>query len=162
MSKAPNHQPMRERIAATVIVDDSGCWLWQKAKNKEGYGIINIRGRGARLAHRVAYETFIGPIPEGLQVDHECHNQDKSCQGGSGCAHRRCLNPEHLRTLTGRANVLRGRTIAAINAAVTHCPQEHKYTPENTRTYRGLRYCKACHRARERARYWRKKAEAVL
>lgn len=160
MPKAPNHQPLKERIAAAVIVDGSGCWTWQKATSR-GYGIINVYKRGARFAHRVSYETFVGPIPAGLQIDHKCHNQDKDCPGGDNCPHRRCVNPAHLEPVTGRVNVLRGRTVVAVHASVTHCPEDHEYTPENTRTYRGMRYCKKCHRKRERVRYWRKKAEAV-
>ena len=66
------------------------CLVWTGALNSEGYG--RLRGRGRTLApHRVAYEVAHGPIPEGAQVDHSCHN-------------RACLEVEHLRLATPAEN----------------------------------------------------------
>ena len=114
----------------------SACWLWEAALSTRGYGRITIAGRQYQ-AHRLAYESLVGPIPEGRQVDHLCRV-------------RRCVNPAHLEIVTGRENVLRGNTIVAQHAAKTHCPRGHEYSAENTRRWRGHRKCRTCENARER------------
>jgi hypothetical protein len=94
------------------------------------------------------------PIPEGLVLDHTCHTDDPTCPGGVTCPHRRCVNPGHLEAIKQGANVLRSlRTMPHRNAAKTHCPAGHAYTPENTysgRTKKGSarRECKTCKRTR--------------
>ena len=93
--------------------------------------------------HRVAYEAAVGPIPEGLQLDHLCRNT-------------LCTNPAHLEPVTCRENLLRGNTLQAANAAKTHCPYGHPYAGENLRVRRlksgGLgRSCRECARVFGRA-----------
>ncbi len=113
------------------------CWLWTGAKTKYGYGMIWVGGRYA-MAHRYSYERFVGPIPKGLDIDHLCRVIA-------------CVNPAHLEPVTHRENLLRGNTVAAAHAAVTHCPQGHEYTPENTYVSpQGERNCRACGRERDR------------
>ena len=55
-----------------------GCWVWTAA-TAQGYGVFGLTGGAQVNAHRWAYEQEYGPIPEGLQVDHTCHNQDEDC-----------------------------------------------------------------------------------
>ena len=79
---------LEERFWAKVEKTEE-CWLWDGCLNSRGYGCIGINGV-SRLAHRVAYEAAKGPIPDGLVIDHLCHNADPSCSGGPTCRHRRC------------------------------------------------------------------------
>lgn len=111
--------------------DPDQCWLWVGARSGRGYGNLNVGGRTCG-AHRVAYELFIGSIPEGLDLDHLCRVP-------------LCVNPKHLEPVPRRINLLRGQGFAPRNAQVTHCPRGHKYTPENTYvSKRGQRTCREC------------------
>lgn len=117
------------------------CWEWTRAKSN-GYGYIKLRGAmRSSLAHRVAFEAFRGPIPDGLQLDHLCRN-------------RGCVNPWHLEPVDCRENLLRGNTTqAAINARKTHCPAGHPYDQANTYVKKdGARMCRECNRVRTRER----------
>lgn len=80
------------------------CWAWQNCVNSRGYGCIAVAGK-SQLTHRVAYELLVGPIPDGLQIDHLCTN-------------KRCCNPAHLEPVTGKVNV--GRTDEATKVRCTH------------------------------------------
>lgn len=93
------------------------CWLWTGASDIKGYGRLRRRnGRGYHKAHRLAYEALVGPIPEGLVLDHVCHN-GSGCAGGDGCPHRACVNPAHLEPVTQRTNVRRGRRGRQVSAS---------------------------------------------
>jgi hypothetical protein len=113
------------------------CWQWTASTTAGGYGQIRAGGTAGTMlyAHRLAYEFTIGPIPNGLQLDHLCRN-------------RACLNPSHLEPVTNRINGLRGQSFAAINARKTHCPKGHEYTTENTvvDSNTGSRSCRTCRR----------------
>lgn len=126
-----------ERLRALVVIDEAtGCHLWQGKVDKRGYGVISV-GNRTMYAHRFAYETFVGPIPEGLHVDH-VHER--------GCRHRHCVNVEHLEPVTPAENTRRGEP-----ARRTHCPAGHPYDDVNTylRPDRGTRECRACVSARQ-------------
>jgi hypothetical protein len=119
-----------------------GCWYWVGKIGQNGYGYLN-EGHTRHLAHRWSYEHNVGPIPDGLSIDHLCRVTY-------------CVNPEHLEPVTHRENVLRGIAPAAEHARKTHCPQGHPYDEANTwvspRT--GWRGCRACNRENQ-ARRWR-------
>lgn len=120
---------------------DDECWPWLGALT-HGYG-----------PHRAAYELLVGPIPEGLQLDHLCHTRDIECAGGFTCPHRRCVNPAHLEPVTTRENLMRSRVaIPAVNARKTHCPQGHPYAGDNLRYWNGQRVCLTCRDAKNRRR----------
>lgn len=121
------------------IDKSGGCWTWTASLKPDGYGWFRLDGK-VRLAHRVAYEAFIGPIPSGLELDHLCRN-------------RRCVRPDHLEAVTHRENLLRGETITAAQVSRTHCPRGHGYDPENTYIGKnGSRSCRTCHRDYQRER----------
>lgn len=109
------------------------CWLWEGCKGIDGYGSMRFKGKPRRV-HRVAYELWKGPIPEGLQLDHLCRV-------------RACCNPAHLEPVTCKENVRRGdqgKYRAEINHAKTHCPSGHPYDEANTYYYKNQRICRAC------------------
>lgn len=89
----------RSRPALRWVLEDHGfstpCWTYQGWLNRHGYGEIGIGG-ARRLMHRWAYETFVGSIPVGLQIDHLCRN-------------RACSRPDHLEPVTQAENLRRGR-----------------------------------------------------
>lgn len=113
------------------------CHLWTNSLNNKGYGTF-WHTRTVK-AHRFAYEQAHGPIPDGLEVDHQCRRRD-------------CVNPGHLRAITHRENILASSNHVARRAAVTHCPAGHAYDDANT--YRApdkTRKCRACKNAQNRA-----------
>lgn len=129
---------------------EDDCWEWTAYTTPRGYGHFAIRHGLKMLAHRFAYELLVGPIPEGLELDHTCHTKDPACVAGDLCSHRRCVNPAHLEPVTKRENGKRSRA-GVFYSAKTQCPSGHAYDEENTRWYGGRRYCRACHRDRGRA-----------
>ena len=139
------HGAPLEKLAARTEPGPDGCVLYTDCLTSNGYGQISVNGT-QMLAHRAIYELTVGPIPDGMELDHTCHNQDPSCMGGDTCVHRRCINVEHLEPVTGAENTRRGKSWA-INGTKTHCPQGHPYDAENTHVWNGRRYCRACNRA---------------
>lgn len=125
----------------------NGCWIWTGTRAKTGYGTIGADRTGwTLLAHRVAYEFVIGPIPEGLTLDHLCRV-------------RLCVNPAHLEPVTLAENKRRGESLPAKNARKTQCESGHPYTPQNTYIHpvKGWRRCRTCDRAIEERRRARRK-----
>ena len=140
MRRLRSYPPIEERFWAKVDKQPDGCWLWQGAITDRGYGCFRNREGKYRGAHRFSYEEHVGPIPDGLVLDHLCRV-------------RNCVNPDHLEPVTAKTNSQRGLG-GRNNAVKTHCPAGHPYTPENTyiaipkKTGLPLRRCKTCHNAR--------------
>lgn len=127
-------------------VDRAGpmsCWSWTGA-GAPSYGAFRYEGR-QQPAHRVAYMMLVGPIPDGLQIDHLCRNPN-------------CVNPGHLEPVTPKQNVQRGLG----GVLTTHCPQGHAYDQRNTYlTPSGTRQCRACKSEANRRMYARRKGATV-
>lgn len=116
-----------------IDLQASPCWQFTGHLNPNGYGVIfDVK---PMLAHRYAYMKWVGPIPEGLELDHLCRV-------------RHCVNPAHLEPVTHQENIKRGET-GIDNRMKWHCPKGHVYDVENTRHYRGSRHCRACDRDRK-------------
>lgn len=98
---------MQQQSIDYVIDAVTGCWTWQKG-TRNGYGRMR-RGGQLHSAHIWYWQQAHGPVPEGLQLDHICHSNDKSCAGGFDCPHRRCVNPNHLEPVAHALNAQRGR-----------------------------------------------------
>lgn len=68
---------LRERFDEKWIPEpNTGCWLWIAGGDRDGYGLF--RGNASGRAHRVAWELYRGPIPDGLVIDHICRTKAPS------------------------------------------------------------------------------------
>jgi len=134
-----------DNLSDKFLVGD-GCWSWV-GSTRSGYGVFSIGGKHRRTmaAHRLVYELLVGPIPEGLQIDHLCRN-------------RGCVRPSHLEPVTAAENVR--RAILAGSRDKPACKWGHPFNAENTYWHpNGQRGCRAC--ARERANRQRRDASLV-
>lgn len=116
---------------------NTGCWLWTGHVMAIGYGRIyysRTEGRNFKiLAHRLVYEALVGPIPEGLVLDHKCRV-------------RSCVNPDHLEPVTLVENILRGEGSPAQNSRKEQCDKGHFFVETNTyiTPSTGSRNCRTC------------------
>jgi len=114
-----------DELLDRVVVCMSGCWIWTGGDSgAEGRGahygrILRPGTRNAMAAHRYVYQTFVGPIPPGYQVDHRCH-----AWGWHPYAHRRCVNPDHLEAVSPAANQVRKHEAAALTHAIPFACEE--------------------------------------
>lgn len=137
---------LRQRFSSKVDKTDS-CWNWTgttQGGSRGGYGQLWADGK-MRQAHRVSYELHIGPIPDGLTIDHLCRNT-------------RCVNPEHLEPVTQQENNHRGNTVSGVNSRKTKCHNGHELSGDNLRMWidkrgRSHRHCRTC--ARDNMRRYR-------
>lgn len=121
---------MLNRIQRKINKTES-CWLWTGSCFASGYGQVKFQRRNRRV-HRLVYELLVGPIPDGMTLDHLCKIKN-------------CVNPAHLEVVTGKENTLRGTAPSAINARKTHCPQGHAFSEYGYISI-GARNCRLCKR----------------
>ncbi|KKK79382.1 hypothetical protein LCGC14_2834040, partial [marine sediment metagenome] len=120
LAPMPNQYTMpnpAERFFTKVRFTKS-CWLWQAATLRHGYGVFTLQGRSI-LAHVYAYELCVGPVPEGLELDHTCRI-------------RNCVYPWHVEPVTRRVNQHRGMSFSGVNSRKTHCENGHRFDEANT------------------------------
>lgn len=150
----PKPRPVEERFWPKVHKTDT-CWLWIGRTNR-GYGIFDVGSTPMHgvMAHRFAYELLVGPISDGLTIDHVKAN---------GCTSTACVKaiadeygPAHLEPVTMRENLMRGTGWPAKKVAQTHCYRGHEFTEANTMyvpsrpTSRRCRQCKRDYQAKRR------------
>lgn len=134
-------RPVMERFENNFIPEPmSGCHLWIRATDKDGYALFKVDGKMVR-AHRWIYRQVFGIEDKSMVVDHICRT-------------RSCVNPGHLRLLTNRANILIGVGKAAQNARKTKCKSGHPLSGDNTIIdKKGHRHCRECTNALKRSYY---------
>jgi hypothetical protein len=121
------------------------CWMWTGQRQKNGYGVFDLRGepssaskrRGRKTpfrAHRIAYAIENGDFLDGMETDHKCEN-------------RSCVRASHLESVTSRVNNLRGRGPSAANHRKTHCKRGHLLSKPEPGKKRNCRECHAIRRA---------------
>ncbi|MPZ13755.1 MAG: HNH endonuclease [Chloroflexi bacterium] len=145
----PPPKTNEERFWPKVLRDpETECWNWLGAIGN-GYGRFGVYHDGMRLAHRFSYQLLVGPIPDGLTIDHLCRNTT-------------CVNPAHLEPVPIHVNLLRGDTIPGLNARKTHCPKGHPYKGRNLYLAKdGARRCRTCINAHQRAYNARQRVKAA-
>lgn len=117
------------RFWAKVEKTDT-CWLWTAKLQENGYGRFKYDDGHLGMAHRWVYEQLVGPIPEGLVIDHLCQV-------------KHCVNPDHLEAVSSGENVLRGDGPTAVNARKTSCLRGHEFSMRPS----GGRKCLVCEKA---------------
>lgn len=129
---------MEERLDSKIYRDGpNGCWLWQGTMVPTGYGQFAPTKTTRTPAHRAVWKWLVGPIPDGLELDHLCRN-------------KRCVNPEHLEPVTRLENIRRSVPYRD-HLRPTHCKWGHERTPENLyTTTQGGKACRECARIRNR------------
>jgi hypothetical protein len=138
IKRSPPTATLAERLARYEVVDE--CWQWRGSQHGNGYGTLPWKGR-RYYAHRLSYEFHVGPIPDGLVIDHLCFN-------------RGCIRPEHLEAVTLAENNRRmfasGRwKKKTFRPRLTHCKRGHELTPDSCWvSSSGKRQCKACYKVR--------------
>lgn len=128
------------------FTETDGCWLWTGAPDGKGYGAVYYDGRAQR-AHRAVYMEMVGPIPDGLVLDHLCRTPA-------------CVRPDHLEPVTPAVNRARGLDLNWRKKAQTHCKNGHPFEGRNLiMRKKGGRDCRECMNAAQR-RYQAKKRVA--
>lgn len=134
---SPHWEPptMEDRFWAKV--EPTGfCWHWVGARDTNGYGVFN-KGRILGRAHRVAFELLVGPIPEGIVLDHLCRNTQ-------------CCNPDHLDPVTQTENMRRSHSPAMRRYRADTCIRGHSLLEAYIRRDNGQRICRHCSNLRRR------------
>ena len=131
------------RLISKVVIAPDGCLLWTASLSHDGYGRFSFRDTIV-YAHRAAYEHWVGPIPEGLTLDHLCRV-------------RHCVAPAHLEPVSQRENQARGDGPQA--SSLYQRPDQakcgnglHDWTEDNISVHPSGNKCRICHLIRNKRR----------
>lgn len=84
------------------------CWPWLAGKFDNGYGAFDFCGKLMK-AHRFAYMSTIGPIPDEIIIRHDCDNKP--------CCNPKCLIPgshvDNVKDRDSRGRTARGERVGA-------------------------------------------------
>lgn len=131
----------------TETDESTGCWNWTGYRNWGGYGLF-WDGVRKVSSHRWSYETFVGPIPDGMTIDHICRNTS-------------CVNPDHLRVMSAYDNWLISESLTANNLRKTVCSNGHEFSGSNLVVQGNRRRCRECRRQRSIDAYYRRRGKAA-
>lgn len=136
VSQLPKH------ILQGFKIDPStGCWLWQRSLDRDGYGWSSLHNK-THQAHRLVYRLLVNEPPAGATLDHLCRV-------------RHCVNPDHLEPVSNRENLLRSELTPAGMKCCAKCGGEFDVLPS------GQRRCRPCYRAWKR-QYERDRRSGLL
>jgi hypothetical protein len=135
------YRPVLERLVEKIRINDvTDCWEWTASKQAQGYAQISIKLLNGKhqpqLAHILTYEWLVGPVPDGMELDHLCRV-------------RHCVNPFHLEPVPHLDNVLRGAAPTAKWSLTNTCKRGHPLRGDNVYIQKGgLRSCIICRKDR--------------
>jgi hypothetical protein len=148
-----------ERFNARENFIDGDCILWSGAKTPQGYGYIKqfvekvgtVKKSITIFVHRLSYQQAYGEIPQGMVIDHICHNPSL-CIGGTTCKHRQCINPEHLKLSTHEDNTKRSAISSTLRGVCRN--GLHDWNEENVKVLGdGKKVCVPCKKAQAKKAY---------
>ena len=128
-------RPRKSSSKVGWVIQENGCHIWQGSKSVDGYGTVGVREGGTHVVHRIRYEREIGPIPDGMVMDH------------FACDNPSCCNPHHVRPVWQWENILRSDSVPALYLAKTHCDRGHPLGDGNvfpSDKKKGYRTCRTC------------------
>lgn len=144
---------VEDRLLSFRKIDPiTGCWRTTGFIAPNGYGRITVN-KITHNIHRLSASIYLGL---NLTDSRQQANHRRECP------HKDCFNPDHLYTGTQASNIL-DEVVLRRHKEVrkTHCPQGHEYTEENTKYYRGKRYCRECHKTHYPNKYRLHKKQEV-
>ena len=107
-----------DRVLAKVKVHPLGCWEYTGKLKRDGYAAV-WTGSASMQVHRAVYFDFVGPVPDGLVLDHLCMN-------------KRCVNPAHLEPVTTAENTRRAAAAGLMKQQpASHCKRGHPLSGDN-------------------------------
>lgn len=142
----------KDVLGRKITILENGCLEWQNYRREAGCGLTNVNGRSVG-AHEAFYELYATPVPEGLELDHLCHDPS-------------CVNPDHLEAVPHWTNLMRSDCPSAINARKTECPQGHALSGsdlciEHRSNGKDCRRCKICMRVQRNESRRRKQSISI-
>lgn len=144
-----------QKIINRIEPQESGCWWYPAVTSNKGYATTRIGWPVTKSmsVHKLSWIYYKGDIPDGMVIDHLCHDPAE-CEGGNNCVHRRCVNPDHLALVSEAENSKKSVRVFEFR---THCVNGHLLDETLGATSNGKRYCTACNKEQKKESYLRLK-----